>query len=94
MSRPAILAAITSLPHEITGDRVVIFFDPSKPGHNALNQLASAVECATQSDALRDSIATAYLQGRATQIGPDTRLSLVAADAYRAADAMLIARTA
>jgi hypothetical protein len=93
MSRPAILAAITSLPHEITGDRAVIFLDPSKPGHNALNQLASALECAMQSAALRDEFAGKALGGMMS----DPALTLEEMEtvrlAYRLADLMLQVRS-
>lgn len=38
MRKDTLLRAI-DCPHQITDDAVVLHFDPSKPGHNALNQL-------------------------------------------------------
>lgn len=45
----AILLAALNCPHTITDKQVVLKFDPSKPGHNALNQLSMRLVAAIES---------------------------------------------
>jgi hypothetical protein len=103
MSRPAILAAITSLGHMIDEGRVILYHDPKKPG-NALHQLADAVEAVIDAqvrrEALRDEFAARALA--AMLANPDKEganrgpsgLDVFPGYAYEWADAMLKARSA
>lgn len=42
--REALLIAAINCPHEITEDRITLYFNAAKPGHNALNQLSTRLE--------------------------------------------------
>jgi len=42
--RKKLIEALCELPHDIDDDEIVIRYSPRRPGHNALNQLLTALE--------------------------------------------------
>lgn len=46
--------AVIACPHEISGSRIVLRFDPKQPGHNALKQLSDRMSAAAQGAAEPD----------------------------------------
>lgn len=45
-ARADLLKRAINCPHAITDEAVTLYFDPKKPGHNALNQLGNRLDAA------------------------------------------------
>ena len=43
-TRTKLIKALCEIPHSIDDDRIELRFNPRRPGHNALNQLLTALE--------------------------------------------------
>ena len=64
--REALLIAAINCPHEITDNRITLYFNAAKPGHNALNQLSTRIEEANSAlladlDAMRGALKRLYV---------------------------------
>lgn len=64
LSAELLRQAVLSCPHTIEASQVVLEFDATQPGHNALNQLGRRLTTAVAASAVADAAAAAATHGR------------------------------